>query len=88
MIKSGSIGSLGLVGSGHFLTFLMDWGPNFEWNTFLKFENPSTGSKVRDFQSFLSKTSNFGQKIASFDKKTQFFGPKFKFLAKKMFGVV
>jgi hypothetical protein len=58
MIKSGSIGSLGLVGSGHFLTFLMDWGPNFEWNTFLKFENPSTGSKFRQFLSFFVQKEN------------------------------
>ena len=48
-----------IAGSGPFLTFSMDWGPNIGWNTFLKFENPSTGSKVRQLQIFFTKNLKF-----------------------------
>ena len=83
MLKSGTLGTAGTLGTGHFLTFKMDWGPNFGWNTFLKFENPSTSSKVRHFQSFRSKNLDFYPKNTSVGQKTQFFASKFLFLAQK-----
>ena len=54
MIKSGTLGTPGTPGQGLIMTSEMDWGPNFGWNTFLKFENPSSGSKVKTITSFLS----------------------------------
>ena len=78
MIKSGSVGSVRSPDQGLFLTFLMDLGPSFGWNTFLKFENPSTGSKVRLFQTFLAKNFNFWPKNLSFLVKTCIFWLKFE----------
>ena len=46
LLKSRTFGTPGMLEQGLILTFYMDWGKNFGWNTFLKFENPFTGSKV------------------------------------------
>ena len=66
MIKSRSVGSVGLPDQGLIWTFLMDWWQNFGWNTLLKFENLSNGSKVIQFQTFLAKNYFFGQILCYF----------------------
>ena len=46
----------------------LDWAPNSERFTFLKFENPSNGSKVMSLQIWIQHTSNMISSISKFEE--------------------
>jgi hypothetical protein len=72
MQKSGTLGTARMPEQGIILTFSMDWGPNFGWNTFLKFENPSMGSKFRQIKRFLPKIPILAKKLSFLDQNLYF----------------